>query len=245
MLLRQLWCESTVKFVGRLPTVLGNGQDMTINLGGEHGRSPMLYAPFPLSAIRQLRNKLSKCKIIPPQYGKHGAVDCTKKSYSQTKLAHVGEAHCTIQAFKIDEILKRLKHKHGTDNTQEALMAAGLFDRDGNGAKFPMRIKKGANGPDFLVVHSFAYKDEWDNTNNLPIAIGIKVHAPYWEAVHNILGTNPYPVLPNGDTYTPHITIGYMHNRQPSPESEEESPADIRKQIRKSYDRRRLFSDRP
>ena len=51
MHLRQLWCESTIGYTGKLPTLLGNGQDMTLNFGGTKGKPPILFAPFPISAI--------------------------------------------------------------------------------------------------------------------------------------------------------------------------------------------------
>lgn len=240
MLLRQLWCESTIGYAGKLPTILGSGQNMTLNFGGSKGKPPILFAPFPMSAIRQLRNKISKCKIYPPQYGHQGMIDCKKKIHNQSKIAHVGEAHCTIEAFRIKEALNNLQRQHKTNSPIEALTKSGLFNKQGHGIRFPMRVKSNPDGgPDILIVHSYAYADDWDSPESgLPIAIGAKIEAPLWEKVHEIIGTNPYPKLPNGDTYIPHITIGYMHaqTERPTPEAEQESPADIRQQMRRSYE---------
>jgi len=155
-------------------------------------------------------------------------------------MAHVGEAHCTVEMFKMQEALEHLQQKYNTNDPKEALIQSGLFDRNGNGIKFPMRVKTDPEqgGIDFLVVSSYAYADSWDNENTgLPVVIGVKIEAPLWEKVHDILGTPAYPRLPNGDIYQPHVTIGYMHAQaaRPTPEAEEESPADIRQQIRRSY----------
>lgn len=244
MYLRQLWCESKIGFVGQLSTILGNGQDMTLNFGGTRGKQPILFAPFPMAAIRRMRNRIAKCKIWPPQYGQQGMVDCSKPSYGQSKIAHVGEAHCTVEMFRMQEALNNLQKQYGTESPVEALIHSGLFDQQGNGIQFPMRVRSSPQGGiDFLIVHSFAYADKWDTLETgLPVVIGAKINAPLWEKVHEVLGTDPYLTLPNGDTYVPHVTIGYMHaqGKRPSPEAEQESPADIRQQIRQSYEQERL-----
>ena len=240
MRLRQLWCESTIGYAGKLPTLLGNGQDMTLNFGGSKGKPPILFAPFPMAAIRRIRNKLSKCKVWPPQYGQQGMVDCSKRTYGQTKMAHVGEAHCTVEMFKMKQALKHLQQQYNTNDPIEALTRSGLFDKQGNGIKFPMKVKSSSEGGiDYLIVQSIAYADEYDTPETgLPVVIGAKIEAPLWEKVHEILGTDPHPILPNGDTYVPHVTIGYMHaqSKRPTPEAEQESPADIRQQMRRNYE---------
>jgi len=240
MYLRQLWCESTVGYAGKLPTLLGNGQDMTLNFGGSKGKSPILFAPFPMAAARRIRNRIAKYKVWPPQYGQQGIVDYSKQAYGQSKIAHVGEAHCTIEMFRINQALEHLQKQYNTDDPIEALIQSGLFDKHGNGLKFPMKVKSNPDGGiDYLIVQSVAYADEYDTPDTgLPIVIGVKIEAPLWGKVHEVIDTDPYPTLPNGDTYVPHVTIGYMHaqTKRSTPEAEQQSPADIRQQIRRSYE---------
>ncbi len=97
MKLSLLHTEATTKWVGPIPTTLGNGADHTLNYGtGLSNRPPFLYVPVPLSIVRGLARQYTK------RTGK--------------KLTHVGEAHATISMSPEVNVIK-----------PEHLLAAGLF----------------------------------------------------------------------------------------------------------------------
>jgi len=221
MKLKLLWAEDSVAHIGVLPVKIGNNRDFTIQYGGIADRDPMLYGKFPLSAIRQLKKHLSKCKIIPPG-GEDplGHVDCSKRSWNQSKIAHVGEAHCTIvSGFELAKILPDLMTEYEAETPEEAFQKVGLFDDYGNGLDFPMNINSVNGEPQYLVLPSFAH----GSSGAFLIAAALKV--PNWKKVRSTLGLPTMPPLPSGGEYYPHITIGYMYDPV--------LQKDIRKEVRK------------
>ena len=187
----------------------------------------MLFVPFPLSVVRQLRKHLSRCKTIPPRsLSEPGYLDCIARGWDQSPIAHVGEAHCTISVGReLSAVLPDLMAKYEVQTPEEALQKIGLFDESGNGLRFPVQIKSGRRT--FMVVPSPWYSDSGD-----VYVVIAKVNVPLWANVRSRLGLPEFPQLPR-TKYEPHVTIGYMYA---------DTEKKMRKQIRKPTelpDRRR------
>jgi len=208
MKLRSLWCEAIFSYQGPLPARLGSGEDYTLHYGGASswGGATMLYVKYPFSHANALRRKISKCAIIPPAGTAPGRIDCSERG--STKIAHIGEAHCTIASFELQPALKALAEKYDVPTDDDALKAAGLFDENGNGLKFPLNLKSGGDGrPELLVFSSQSYE-------NIPPGL-MAIVAPIeitddWYKIRDVLGLPGMPrVGPNN--YIPHVSLAYAH----------------------------------
>lgn len=187
---------------------LGTGADNTLNFGtGDPKRPGFLYIPVPLARVRAMIRYLSRDKTAYFIEGKGGLVVPTEQQDKipqgalvipdpGKRMTHVGEAHVTVSMGP--ELEKAL-----AGDPRGTLVRAGLFSQTGEGVSCPVEFTG-----TLRVLQAGFYKDEYDPKG--PILVAEEVRVPKLTAVRKALGLAELPTLPGGQPYIPHITYGYI-----------------------------------
>lgn len=203
--------EATTSWLGNIQVKLGTGAAETLNFGsGDPKRPGFLYIPIQLDRVRTMIRYMTRGKTAYYVEGKGGLVIPSEQKDRippgalvipdpGKRLTRVGEAHITVSMGP--ELEKAL-----VGDPQGTLTKAGLFNTFGQGVRCPIEYTGLLR-----VLQAGFYKDEYDPKG--PILIAEEVHVSNMIHIRESLGLPAMPVLPNGQPYIPHITYGYIAER--------------------------------